>query len=62
MLAAHEHRTEVTLDMLEQSITSLLRQVRADSDFLTQRRPIGLVNNPPTPGRKNSRNTFGLHE
>lgn len=43
MLAAHEHKTQVSLDMLEQSITSLARQMRADSDFLTQRRPISMV-------------------
>jgi hypothetical protein len=56
MLAAHEHRVDVTLDILENSVQSLLRQMRAESDFLTQRRPIGLVNN----GRKNNNVTpFG---
>jgi predicted AAA+ superfamily ATPase len=43
MLAAHEHKTEVSADMLQQSISSLLRQMRADTDFLTQRRPIGMT-------------------
>ncbi|MBI5670712.1 MAG: ATP-binding protein [Chloroflexi bacterium] len=53
MLAAHEHRTEVTLEYLQQSIDSLLRQIRAGNDFLTERRPIGLVgNNSPKPQPK----------
>jgi SpoVK/Ycf46/Vps4 family AAA+-type ATPase len=43
MLAAHEHRLDVTLAMLEESISSLLRQIRSESDYLT-RRPIGLAN------------------
>jgi predicted AAA+ superfamily ATPase len=50
MLAAHEHRTEVTLDYLQQSIDSLLRQIRAGNDFLRERRPIGLT------GSNNSNN------
>lgn len=54
MLAAHEHRTEVTLEFLQQSIDSLLRQIRAGSDFLRERRPIGLVNNGPK-SKKSSR-------
>lgn len=59
MLAAHEHRTEVTLEYLQQSIDSLLRQIRAGSDFLYERRPIGLVTNAKT-GRKYARHTpFG---
>lgn len=59
MLAAHEHRTEVTLEYLQQSIDSLLRQIRAGSDFLHERRPIGLVTNAKT-GRKYARHTpFG---
>lgn len=41
MLAAHEHRTEVTLEMLEQSVSTLSRQLRAERDFLA-RRPMGL--------------------
>lgn len=56
MLAAHEHRVDVSLDILSSSVESLLRQMRAESDFLTQRRPIGLVNT----GRKNNSHTpFG---
>jgi hypothetical protein len=54
MLAAHEHRTEVSREMLEQSINSLLRQMRAESDFLVQRRPIGLNNN-----KRANRGPFG---
>jgi predicted AAA+ superfamily ATPase len=42
MLAAHSRRTEVSLDMLEQSVEGLLRQMNAERDFLTQRRPLGL--------------------
>jgi predicted AAA+ superfamily ATPase len=62
MLAAHEHRTEVTLEFLQQSIDSLLRQIRTGNDFLRERRPIGLVNNVPKPNKKPSRtphNPFG---
>lgn len=44
MLAAHERRTEVNLDMLEKSVDSLIYQLRADKDFLAQRRPMGLNN------------------
>lgn len=58
MLAAHEHRTEVTLEMLDQSVQTLLRQVRAQGDFLTQRRPLGLANS----SRKSSRNPFGWRD
>ncbi|MBK8027837.1 MAG: hypothetical protein IPK19_42305 [Chloroflexi bacterium] len=43
MIAAHERRTEVTLDMLERSVQSLLKQLRSERDFLTQRRPISLM-------------------
>ncbi|MBZ0301474.1 MAG: ATP-binding protein [Anaerolineae bacterium] len=42
MLAAHAHSTEVTLDFLQTSVDSLLRQVRSNSDFLARRQPIGL--------------------
>ncbi len=42
MLAAHEHQTEITLEMLQNSVDSLLYQIKADKDFLVQRRPIGL--------------------
>jgi hypothetical protein len=58
MLAAHEHKTEVTLDMLDQSVQSLLRQVNSESDFLTQRRPITMVNNKKVPPR----NPFGWRD
>lgn len=44
MLAAHERKTEVTLDLLQQSVDSLVNQMAADKDFLMQRRPMGLGN------------------
>jgi hypothetical protein len=47
MLAAHERLTEIQVEMLDRSIDSLLYQMRADKDFLMQRRPIGLGNNRP---------------
>lgn len=50
MIAAHERRTEITLQMLERSVQSLLRQLNSERDFLTQRRPITLVN----PARRRS--------
>ncbi len=53
MIAAHEHRTDVTLPMLESSVESLLLQMRAERDFLTQRRPISLINT------KSNRSPFG---
>lgn len=55
MLAAHDHRTDVTLPMLETSVESLLRQMRAERDFLTQRRPISLINSKSN----NNRSPFG---
>lgn len=45
MLAAHAHQTEVTLELLEQSVDSLTDQLQAGADFLTRRRSMGLVNN-----------------
>jgi SpoVK/Ycf46/Vps4 family AAA+-type ATPase len=42
MLAAHAHSTEVSVDFLQQSVDSLLRQIRSSSDFLSQRQPLGL--------------------
>jgi len=54
MLAAHDHKTEVTTEMLEQSVSSLLRQVKAERDFLQQRRPISMINS------KKSRNPFSF--
>lgn len=48
MLAAHEHRTEVTAELLEQSVDSLTEQLKAGADFLTRRRSMGLVHNADT--------------
>lgn len=45
MLAAHERKTTVTLDMLRTSVQSLSRQMQLDSDFLIQRKPMGLGSN-----------------
>lgn len=42
MLAAHAHQTVVTPYMLNESVTSLLRQINSESDFLKQRKPISL--------------------
>jgi ATP-dependent 26S proteasome regulatory subunit len=42
MLAAHAHETVVTPHMLNESVTSLMRQITSESDFLRQRRPISL--------------------
>ncbi len=42
MLAAHAHSTDVTLGYLEESVDSLLQQLRSGSDFLHRRQPIGL--------------------
>ena len=56
MLAAHEHRLDVSPEMLENSVQSLLRQMRAESNFLSQRHPIGLVN---TSKKKENRSPFG---
>ncbi|HEX2620813.1 MAG TPA: ATP-binding protein [Phototrophicaceae bacterium] len=53
MLAAHDRLTEINVEMLESSIDSLLYQMRADKDFLMQRRPMGLGNN------RNNRPPFG---
>ncbi|MEM6282358.1 MAG: ATP-binding protein [Chloroflexota bacterium] len=44
MLAAHERQTEVTLELLEQSVDSLNDQLKAGADFLVRRRSMGLVN------------------
>ncbi len=44
MLAAHDHKTEVTLEMLEKSVQSLSIQMKSERDFLMQRRPMGLGN------------------
>lgn len=50
MLAAHERLTEIDVDMLHQSVDSLLYQMRADKDFLIQRRPMGLGPSRTRPG------------
>jgi SpoVK/Ycf46/Vps4 family AAA+-type ATPase len=50
MLAAHERLTEIEVEMLHQSVDSLLNQMRADKDFLAQRRPMGLGANRQRPG------------
>ena len=57
MIAAHERKTEVTLEMLQKSVDSLLRQMRLDGNFLAQRRPLGL--GPNGTGR---RSPFGLDD
>jgi hypothetical protein len=45
MLAAHDRKTEITLELIEQSVDSLKYQMRAEKDFLSQRRPLGLGTN-----------------
>lgn len=47
MLAAHSRQIDVTLELLQRSVDSLLTQMRADKDFLIQRRPMGLGMQPP---------------
>ncbi|MFW5748896.1 MAG: AAA family ATPase [Chloroflexota bacterium] len=42
MLAAHNRQPYVTLALLEQSVDSLSLQMKAEKDFLLQRRPIGI--------------------
>jgi hypothetical protein len=59
MLAAHDHKTEVTMAMLEQSINTLLRQLRADADFLQERRPISMMG---TSRKTKQSNPFGWRE
>ena len=44
MLAAHNRQTEVTLELLEKSVDSLSYQMKAERDFIIQRRAIGLGN------------------
>lgn len=58
MLAAHERRTEVTLQMLEKSVDSLVNQMSLDGDFLTQRKPMGLAGNNNS-RRSNQRRGLG---
>lgn len=49
MLAAHAHSTEVTLEFLQQSVDSLLRQIRSSSDFLARRHPMSLTSGSHKP-------------
>lgn len=62
MLAAHEHRSEVTLEYLQQSVDSLLRQLRAGNDFLRDRRPIGLGHPNGKSKKKPRQNSFGFRD
>ncbi|MGQ9910138.1 MAG: AAA family ATPase [Candidatus Flexifilum sp.] len=55
MLAAHDHQTEVSPEVLDRSVKSLLKQMKADRDFLHQRRSISMISPP-----KRSRNPFSL--
>jgi hypothetical protein len=47
MLAAHEQATTVTGAMLRDSVESLLKQMKAEGNFIEQRRPLGLGNGTP---------------
>lgn len=51
MLAAHAHSTQVTLDFLQASVDSLLRQIRSNNEFLARRQPIGLNTGSKSAGR-----------
>jgi predicted AAA+ superfamily ATPase len=53
MLAAHARSTEVTLDFLQASVDSLLRQIRSNNDFLNRRQQIGLNTNSSGGNNKN---------
>ncbi len=59
MIAAHAHRTEVTLEFLQESIDSLLKQIRQGGDFLRDRRPISLVGSPPKKLPRSNPSPFG---
>jgi ATP-dependent 26S proteasome regulatory subunit len=59
MLAAHQRQVEITVEMLQNSIDSLLYQMRADKDFLVQRRPMGLTLDNSRRGRYNTNSPFG---
>lgn len=58
MIAAHKRKTEVTLAMLEESVDSLVKQMRLEGDFLAQRRPLGWNQN----GGNRRRGGFGFDE
>lgn len=60
MLAAHNRQTDVTLELLQQSVESLNMQMQADRDFLMQRKPIGLGYNRASPRPRRSR--FGFRD
>ena len=51
MLAAHNRQREVTLELLEQSVQSLVQQMKAEKNFLMQRQPAGLGFNSKRPRR-----------
>ena len=55
MLAAHEHQTVITLDMLKASVDSLTKQMLLDGDFLLQRKPMGLGTANPNHKRSATR-------
>lgn len=57
MIAAHERKTDVTLEMLQASVDSLLRQMKLDGSFLQQRRPLGLGSS-----NNNRHREFGFHD
>ncbi|GAB4509032.1 MAG: hypothetical protein OHK0046_03230 [Anaerolineae bacterium] len=60
MLAAHERKVEVPLELLRKSVESLTVQMRSDRDFLMQRRPLGLGYNARRSGSHfNSRDEWG---
>jgi hypothetical protein len=58
MLAAHNKQREVTLDLLQQSVESLLHQMKAEKDFLMQRQPIGLGFN----SKRGRKSRFGFRD
>jgi predicted AAA+ superfamily ATPase len=62
MLAAHERQTEVTLEFLQQSIDSLMRQLKAGNEFLLDRRPIGLVGKNGKGKKRNPTPSFGFSD
>jgi hypothetical protein len=59
MIAAHAHRTEITLEFLQESIDSLIKQIRQGGDFLRDRRPISLVTPAPKKQPRSNPSPFG---
>jgi hypothetical protein len=55
MLAAHNRETNVTLDILEQSVASLSNQLSTGDDLMPRRR-VGFGGATP-PNRRNGRTT-----